>query len=54
MSLKFVLFKNNETIKKVNVSVDLNDFVEYRKSLNTSQKNINEYLTSLIEQDITG
>lgn len=54
MSLKFIIYKNNENIKEMNVRVHLDDFAKYRELLNTSQKNINDYLTSLIGQDITG
>lgn len=54
MTLKFVISKNNAIIKEINVNVHLEDFVNYRKLLNTSQKDINVYLTSLIGQDITG
>lgn len=54
MSLVFTLLKNQDKINESSVSIDLGDFVNYRITLYEFQKEINCYLTTLIEQNCPG
>lgn len=46
--------ENGKNIKEINVTLNVESFSIYRKKLNVIQSDVNEYLTSLIDQDSTG
>lgn len=52
--LKFKMYKNQASIKEMNMSVNLEGFEGYRTALKNFQEDINDYLTSLIDEDNTG
>lgn len=54
MSLKFEIRKNEEKIKEINVSMNDNNFSTFRNKLHDIQRDVNSYLTSLIDDDKTG
>lgn len=54
MNLKFILFKNRATIKEINVNINCQDLATYNTALNIFKKDINEYLTTLIDGDNAG
>lgn len=53
-NFKFVFSKNDEIISENQARVDLLNFGEYQKTLNHFHKNINNYLTNLIDQENKG
>lgn len=51
MSLKFKIFKNGENLKDLTLDVNLSNWMEYRGTLTSFKKSVNEYLTELVEQE---
>lgn len=54
MSLRFTIFKNEYKMNESNIGINLENFEIYRKTMNNFQKDVNCYLTALIEECCSG
>lgn len=51
MSLKFKIYKNSENLKDFMLDINLSNWMEYRRTLTSFKKSVNEYLTELVGQE---